>query len=505
MRSHTTPFVFALVTAIALHARAEVTYENTKDGNSRFDVIRMTVTPAPAPVPSLRYRLVSRDVDLQPGNSVPYYYRAMLNLARDSENIRKKYKEEDINLWETAGGESTPIRDLPLEKLREVANSTLGSAGGQLTFATTRRECNWELGIEDLRGPDVVSYLLPEFQSARELARMLTLRTRLEIAERRYNDAIETMRQQYRLGHDVSQVPLLVCGLVGIAIDSLSNAALVEFIANPDSPNMYWALTELTPSLVNLQTAARFEMDFGPRLFPYIHNAETSEHSAEEWNRLFTKALQDFGKAGGMQGDQGSTFVLNDVGAGIAANGLALIGYPHAKERLIAAGMDRDRVEKMAVGQVLAIYMEGNYRNIAEEWEKIWYVPFANMPKIAEELDRRLAAAHPLGSSDDREIIPMAALLLPSIQATRSAQVRLERQVAALRVIEALRLYAADHNGELPSSLEKITSISVPLNPTTDRPFEYRLDGKTAKLTLPESDGLNGGNGRYEIQIAAGK
>ena len=99
----------------------------------------------------------------------------------------------------------------------------------------------------------------------------------------------------------------------------------------------------------------------------------------------------------------------------------------------------------------------------------------------------------------------MAEVLLPSIQSTRIAQVRLERQVAALRVIEAIRLYAAEHNGELPSSLEKITSVTVPLNPTTDRPFEYRLDGKTAKLTLPTSDGLNGGNGRYEIEIAAGK
>jgi len=167
--------------------------------------------------------------------------------------------------------------------------------------------------------------------------------------------------------------------------------------------------------------------------------------------------------------------------------------------------MDRDSVEKMAVGQVLAIYMERNYRHTAEDWEKIWYVPFAEMPKIAEAVDKRLAAAHPLGTSDDREIIPMAALLLPSIQATRNAQVRLERQVAAIRVIEALRMYAAEHNSELPDSLEKITSAPVPMNPATDKPFEYRLDGNTAVLTLPKTDGLNNGNCQFEIRIAAGK
>jgi hypothetical protein len=501
MQFHTTFFGFVLLIAFAFHAQADVTYESTQEINNRFDVIRMTVTPAAAPVPSLRYRLVSRDVDLKPGNSVPYYYRAMLNLTRDTENIRKKYSEDDINKWETPGEEGTPIRDLPLEKLRDVAKETASSG---IADATTRRDCNWELGIEDMRGVDVVTFLLPEFTASRELGRMLTLRTRLEIAERRYDDAIETMRQQYRLGHDVSQVPLLVCGLIGIAIDSLSNAALVEFIANPDSPNMYWALTELPQPLVNLQTSARFEMDFGPRLFPYMHNAEATQHSAEEWNRLFTQAVQDFGKAGGLLGDQGSNIILNDVGAGVAATGLGLIASPHAKEQLIASGMDRDRVEKMAVGQVMAIYMERNYRGFAEEWEKIWYVPFANMPKTAEIVDKRLAAAHPLGTGADREIIPMAALLLPSIQATRNAQVRLERQVAALRVIEALRMYAAEHNNDLPESLDRITTVSVPLNPATDKPFEYRLDGKTAVLTLPKSDGLNNGNCRFEIQIAGG-
>src|SRR6187455_1717710 len=103
MRFYATILGLALVSAFALHVRAEVTYETSSDGDKRIDVFRMTVTPAAAPVPSLRYRLVSRDVDLKPGNSVPYYYRAMLNLTHDTENIRKKYKEEEINQWETAG------------------------------------------------------------------------------------------------------------------------------------------------------------------------------------------------------------------------------------------------------------------------------------------------------------------------------------------------------------------------------------------------------------------
>jgi hypothetical protein len=93
---------------------------------------------------------------------------------------------------------------------------------------------------------------------------------------------------------------------------------------------------------------------------------------------------------------------------------------------------------------------------------------------------------------------------MPAIQAVRSAQVRLERDVASLRVVEALRMYAADHDGKLPKTLDEITAVPIPPNPATGNSFEYRLDGTTAVLELPPSDGLNFSR-RFEIQIAAKK
>jgi hypothetical protein len=80
---------------------------------------------------------------------------------------------------------------------------------------------------------------------------------------------------------------------------------------------------------------------------------------------------------------------------------------------------------------------------------------------------------------------------------------RLDREVASLRVIEALRMYAASHDGRLPARLEDIDQIPVPDNPATGKPFAYRLEGATAILELPPSDRVNSGNCRYEIEIAA--
>jgi hypothetical protein len=43
------------------------------------------------------------------------------------------------------------------------------------------------------------------------------------------------------------------------------------------------------------------------------------------------------------------------------------------------------------------------------------------------------------------------------------------------------------------------------VNPATEKPFEYRLEGSTAILELPASDEVIAGNCRYEIQMANSK
>jgi hypothetical protein len=503
-------FVSVAAGSLLPAARADVAYERIKDGNREIEVVRMTVTPAAEPVPAFRHRLLAREVDLKTGNAVPFYYRALAEMRPAMKTIRDKFdKDGEFSSWYSTGDTSTPIAKLPLEKVREADQMFDPIYRHHLLPAFERSDCDWGLGVRELRGIDVVNFLLPEFQDSRELARLMGLRTRLAIAERRYDDAIAVMENQYRLGHDVATVPFLVCGLIGIAIDSMNNGIMLDLIANPGTPNMYWALTELPQPLVDLQPAARFEMDFGPRMFPFIDAAETAEHAPEEWNRLFTSAVRDFAKISGelvsMQGGESDIPRLDEIKAGIAATGLGLIGYTHAKEQLVTQGMDQNRVEKMAVGQVLAIYTERICRQFTDEYEKLWYLPFAEAKQASQALNAKLRNANFIHGSDaDRELLPIVTLLMPAIQAVRSAQVRLERDVASLRVVEALRMYAADHDGKLPKTLDEITAVPIPPNPATGNSFEYRLDGTTAVLELPPSDGLNFSR-RFEIQIAAKK
>ena len=82
----------------------------------------------------------------------------------------------------------------------------------------------------------------------------------------------------------------------------------------------------------------------------------------------------------------------------------------------------------------------------------------------------------------------------------RRAIERSERNIDALRVLEAIRIYGASHGGKLPDSLEAITEVPIPNDPITGLPFIYLSNGETALLQGPTvfDSPLN-----YEITMAA--
>ena len=57
--------------------------------------------------------------------------------------------------------------------------------------AAAREKCDWDWRIRDLKGTDPYSFILEEVQESRGRARLLTLKARVEIADRRYDEAIE--------------------------------------------------------------------------------------------------------------------------------------------------------------------------------------------------------------------------------------------------------------------------------------------------------------------------
>jgi tetratricopeptide (TPR) repeat protein len=77
-----------------------------------------------------------------------------------------------------------------------------------------------------------------------------------------------------------------------------------------------------------------------------------------------------------------------------------------------------------------------------------------------------------------------------------------DRKIAALQCIEALRLYADTHDGKLPQLLSDATDIKIPVDPVKKKPFSYKSTGSEAILELEATGGSDGRDAvRYELKL----
>jgi hypothetical protein len=75
----------------------------------------------------------------------------------------------------------------------------------------------------------------------------------------------------------------------------------------------------------------------------------------------------------------------------------------------------------------------------------------------------------------------------------------IERLVAALQCVEAVRLHAALNEGRFPAALGEITEVRVPLDPVTRQAFGYSLDGGVMTLTAEKTESGSTLELRYRI------
>lgn len=483
-----------LAAQVTLGPEGPVNQERNKKRPSRQErEYRLSVDPARQPEPALKYSLQPGFLQQTPGNGVPYYYRALLMYQQSSAETR-----DAVEQWL-----DQPSGDLELGKVKRTLDR-LSNVFHSLRTASLREHCDWQWRIGDLERPsEVFSFLLPELGKARSLGRLLALRARVEIAEHRYEDALDTLAIGYKLARDVAEPPTLVNDLVGIAIAEVMTVELIGLIDAPDSPNLYWALAELPRPLIDMRPAMQHEMVLPLRMFPALSDPETAQRTPEEWRDLVIDFFRQIVEIAGSASETGLDGKAPVTEA--AALGLVTLGYPRAKRELIEAGYPRDDIEKMSVGQVVAIYQSRTYAHTYHEMFKWMLLPFHEAWQRQQQTQRELRQQGYFGQLGTmREIIPVANLLLPAVGNARRAEVRLSARLDALQAVEALRMYAAEHADRLPSSLSEVTTVPVPVNPVTGKPFPYRLDGATAVLEIPEAPGMRA-NHTWRIEITVSK
>ena len=217
-------------------------------------VVNLAVERGVRNEPALRYKLLPDPLDLKPGNAAPLWIRA--GEAASAED--RKLRDSGVK----GGPPGTPfnlenkqvlLKDLPKEEVR--AYLVHFALPLRLADDAARRDhCDWEMPPLTIQEMD---FPLDEIQHLRMIAGLLTSRCRLELSERRFDDALRTLQTGFALAHDFDKADSLVQDLVGIAVGSIMFGQVQEWMEIRGSPNLFWALTDLPAPLVNVSRAMR--------------------------------------------------------------------------------------------------------------------------------------------------------------------------------------------------------------------------------------------------------
>src|SRR5437763_10364112 len=145
----------------------------------------------------------------------------------------------------------TVYRPCFMERYAAPRRHTLGPAAlRQADRAARLDKPDWQILLR--ARTDGIGVLLPDVQKIRALAAALQERFRVEVAQRRFDDALPTAKTMFAISRHMGEHPTLIGDLVGIAIASITIGPLEDMLEQPGCPNLYWALTNLPTPMIPL-------------------------------------------------------------------------------------------------------------------------------------------------------------------------------------------------------------------------------------------------------------
>jgi hypothetical protein len=453
------------------------------------EVWQLTVRPQAPTRPALRHALLTPVADQTPGNAAPMYLLATARTEQvphrmvDAAVLQQKglppADNDDLMHYYL---EELPLDKLPQADVEEFLRN-YQTAFGFLNSAAQREFCRWDLPTRT-QGFET---LLPHLNGARHLANATSLRIRLHVARKETDEAIGALRDIFQMSQDLTQEGLLVQSLVATGIGALGCKRTREIVQQPDAPNLYWPLASLPRPFVDLRLAMEWERAAMLASFPQLKWVETESFSAEDWNQFVNRLSRFSAMAMAPERRRGGGAAES---LGPAALGVAV--FPHAKAHLLARGVTEQEIAAMPSAQVLGRYMLEQYNTKMDDMIKWTALPFPQAQPGLKQAEGELPRA---GDASPLRLLTQA---IPSAGRAAFSVARLDRQIAALRTVEALRAYAAGHDDKLPANLEALTDTPAPLDPTTGKSFTYSTEGNTATL---ESPAPPGGHPREALRI----
>ena len=477
--------------------------EEERDADRRL-IVRLTLPPAAVPEPHLKVRLLPPPTDEVPGDGVANLYGAYDWIVDRYERVEPEQFYD------------TPLADLPAALVAaDVAAATKAGADDPtdpawqsypaddraaafLDLAVRHERFDWNPPYREM-GDGV---MLPYLNGIAGLSWWSAGRVRVELGRHGVDAAIHALQTGLALPRTLTYRPLLVQALVQFQFAYAMLDRLPEVMATPGAPNFYWALADLPRPFVELRAAARMEsllLDVSlPSLAPIARDpggatAGQVESLRAEFARVFdAEPVRREGKP-----------AWDD----------ALVAWSAGRARSYLtgeAGVAPGRVAAMTDAQAVGVFFALQFRSAYDAALGYFSLPYAAAAGPADRLDRELRGLRRGGGEDDAgddaatvaDVNPLAAALLPSLRRAQFEQARLDRRIALLMAVEAVRAHAAAHGGLPPATLGEVVDTPVLPDPVTGGPFGYDLDGRTFTLTA-DVPGEPQHSVKYVVTLAA--
>lgn len=431
--------------------------------------VHLTVDPVAEAKPALRYSLLPTGRDRVAGNAALHYSKAAL--ARPVVD-RAKAPEEDKKL--AAWGEAS-LDKLPIDDVKSYLKG-YAATFRELEYGTRCKSCEW--ASAPASGPAALDQTIALQPVYRELAALLSLRVRVELAEKRYDDAVASLRTGLQYAKHLGEGPSVIQMLVGHAVANVFLVRAEELIACPGAPSLYWALSALPRPLIDPRPSLDGEDELSESFLPALSELRKGPVSAEKALDAAEAALKVFAAA-----EDENPFAA--FGGRLAISGYATLHQEAAKKELTARGWDKKAVAAMPAVQAVYLNSYEAYRELADDHRKWFLTP---LPEAFDGLAK--AAARTKKAQKDRSgdtLFQTFLLVLPAVEKVHHAGARTERRVALLRAVEAVRIHA-DAAAALPKGLADIKRVPVPNDPLTSEPFSFTNTADGFTLRSPDSD-----------------
>jgi hypothetical protein len=417
--------------------------------------VKLLISPAAAPVPALKYQLLPDISDQGPGNAVQGYYWCF---SPEFSSLRTQEQRDQVDKW----------LEMPLDKLSTKDFARFANVLDGIDRAARSRTCDWNLA--DRIRAERSGMLLPDIQGLSELGKWVAVRCRMELKEGRFAAAVESLKTLFALARHLDEHPTVIGSLVGNRVAGLAADRVEEFVTRPGAPNLYWALSNLPAPLLTGQRGAAFDRMI-QRIDTGLEADELTPWDAGKQARVLAGVVDMLG------------YDLPGLVPGARARALARwtawaadpAQLEFARKRL-GATVPSEALDRLPPSQIVLLDTARELdaaRDDVLKWAGLPYWQAADKIRMAQSRFEAWVDRLP----DKGVWFPQGAWVsrAPAVRA------RTDPRLAALRVVEAIRLSAAGDGRTFPADLAAVT-VPVPADPATGRPFDYATSAEGAEL-----------------------